>query len=556
MTRCKINKHILRYIEMVESGEIKACEEQRLLTAHIRRCFEAEDIYTNDDQLEHYLSLARYFPFDVVFPWQAFFVGLHLCTYRADGMPRWPDALALIGRGAGKDGTIAWESMCLLSPYNGVKGYDVDICANNEEQAMRPVFDVIDALDTPSQTKKLRKHFYWTKEQVVCLKTRSTMKGRTNSPKGKDGLRSGICIFNEIHQYENYANINVFTTGLGKKKHPRRTYYTTNGDVRGGPLDDLLTSSDAILRGGEPDNGFLPFICRLNSKQDVDDPENWQMANPSLPYRPDLMEEIRKEYSEWKRSPAQLSAFMTKRMNIPQSDHEIAVTDWENIAATNGTIPDLTGWTCTVGFDYASIRDWASVNLHFRRGEQRYDLNHSWLCLQSPELSRIKAPWRDWAEAGHVTLVDDVEIPPDLLTQWAARQAAKYNIAKAALDNYRFALMRNALEKAGFSPETKNLYLVRPSDIMKVQPVIDSCFNNRNFIWGEQPVLRWATNNTKLVRSGRRDGTDTGNYYYAKIEGKSRKTDPFMALAASMVIEDELGDGGGGRTPDFDVFTY
>ena len=153
-------------------------------------------------------------------------------------------------------------------------------------------------------------------------------------------------------------------------------------------------------------------------------------------------------------------------------------------------------------------------------------------------------------------MVDDVEIPPDLLTQWAARQAAKYNIAKAALDNYRFALMRNALEKAGFSPETKNLYLVRPSDIMKVQPVIDSCFNNRNFIWGEQPVLRWATNNTKLVRSGRRDGTDTGNYYYAKIEGKSRKTDPFMALAASMVIEDELGDGGGGRTPDFVVFRY
>ena len=76
------------------------------------------------------------------------------------------------------------------------------------------------------------------------------MKGRTNSPKGKDGLRSGICIFNEIHQYEDYKNINVFTTGLGKKKHPRRSYYTTNGDVRVGPLDDLLESCEQILRGG------------------------------------------------------------------------------------------------------------------------------------------------------------------------------------------------------------------------------------------------------------------------------------------------------------------
>ena len=84
---------------------------------------------------------------------------------------------------------------------------------------MRPLFDVIEALEAPKYTAKLKRHFRWTKEQVTGLKTRSVMKGRTNSPKGKDGLRSGVCIFNEIHQYENYANINVFTTGLGKKKH-------------------------------------------------------------------------------------------------------------------------------------------------------------------------------------------------------------------------------------------------------------------------------------------------------------------------------------------------
>ena len=52
------------------------------------------------------------------------------------------------------------------------------------------------------------------------------------------------------------------------------------------------------------------------------------------------------------------------------------------------------------------------------------------------------------------------------------------------------------------------------------------------------------TNNAKKVRSGKKDGTDTGNYYYAKIEAKSRKTDPFIALVAAMTIEDVLGDGG------------
>lgn len=554
MTPCKLNPHIAAYMNAVESGAIRACEEQHLLIAHIRRCFETEEIYINDEQLDRYLSLTRYFPFEVVFPWQAFFIGLHLCAYRADGMPRWSDALALIGRGAGKDGTIAWQGLCLMSPYNGITGYDVDICANNEEQAKRPVFDVIAALETPEWIKKLKKHFYWTKEQVTGRKTCSVMKGRTNSPKGKDGLRSGICIFNEIHQYENYANINVFTTGLGKKKHPRRTYYTTNGDVREGPLDDLLQTADAILRGKEPDNGFLPFICKLNSAEDVDDPENWQMANPSLPYRPNLLEEIKKEYAEWKRSPHQLPAFMTKRMNIPQSDREVAVTDWENIAATNRPLPDLEGWACTCGIDYALLRDWASVNLHFRRGNERYDISHSWVCASSPDLPRIQAPWREWEG---VEVVNEPEIPAARLTEYIAQMAQRYYIVKLALDKFRFWLLRPELIKIGFAAEFDNLLLVRPSDIMQVQPVIDSCFNNRYFVWGDCPPLRWATNNTKLERRGRREGADTGNFYYAKIESRSRKNDPFMALVASMVIENALGDGDAAYSslPDLGVIT-
>jgi len=67
-------------------------------------------------------------------------------------------------------------------------------------------------------------------------------------------MRSGLTAFNEIHQYKNYDNIKVFITGQGKVPHPRRLYVTTNGDVREGPLDDLLTRSESILNGAEPDN--------------------------------------------------------------------------------------------------------------------------------------------------------------------------------------------------------------------------------------------------------------------------------------------------------------
>jgi phage terminase large subunit-like protein len=531
-------------MEMVENGEIAACEEQHLLMVHIRKCFATEDIYTDDKQLEKYLGLSKYFPYEKIFEWEEFVLALHCCTYRTkDNMPRWPDLFMLVGRGAGKDGYIAYEGFCLVSEHNGIKNYDVDICANNEDQAMRPLKDVIEALEQPHQISKMRKYFYWNKEEVVNLKTKSIIKGRTNSPKGKDGLRSGIVIFNEIHQYQNYANINVFTTGLGKKKHPRRTYATTNGDVRDGPLDDKIKDSLEILKGDMPDNGMLPFICRLDNKKEVDDPDCWEKANPSLRYLPNLLEEVSKEYKDWKANPNQFTDYMTKRMNLPEGNKDVQVTEWENILATNKPIPDLTGRTGVVGIDYSKVTDFASAVIHFREGDIRYDIGHSWLCLQSADIPRLKIPYKEWANDGLITLVDDVEIHPDLIANWVAEQALKYDLQKLAIDNYRYALLAVSLKKVGFdAKDYKNVYIVRPSDIMKVATVIDSCFAKQYFVWGNNPILRWACNNTKKVKAGKVAGTDTGNYYYAKIEAKSRKTDPFMAVVHAMAIEGELGD--------------
>ena len=105
-------------------------------------------------------------------------------------------------------------------------------------------------------------------------------------------------------------------------------------------------------------------------------------------------------------------------------------------------------------------------------------------------------------------------------------------------------LVSESLKKIGFDPkDPKNVKLVRPSDIMQVEPVIQDCFDRELFTWGNVPHLRWAVNNTKRVRASRSIGVDTGNFIYAKIEAKSRKTDPFMALVASMVIEPLLGSG-------------
>ena len=543
---CEIPAEILRYIEIVESNNPRACPEQHALVAMIRRVFDTEDIYVDTEQLRRYLSLLRYFPYERLFPWEEFLLALWDCTYRADGRPRWKKLLCMVGRGAGKDGFIAFDGACSISPYNPVKNYNVDVCANNEEQAVTPVKDLSEVLESPKWESKLNRHYYHTKEMVQGRKNKGVMKGRTNNPKGRDGMRSGKVVFNEVHAFENYNNYKVFVTGLGKVGQPRIGMFTSNGDVSDGPLDDFIAQGRRILfeNEAEPEGGYLPFICCLENREQVNDPENWFMANPSLSYVPHLRQEIEEEYADWLVNPEQNGDFLTKRMGIRAGQLEISVTDYAKVKATNRPLPDLRGKSCVAGIDYAEINDWASVNLHFRVGAQRFDINHSWVCLQSRSLSRIVAPWRAWAEMGKLTVVDDVSIDPNLLADYLREMGLKYNIVKLAMDHFRWTLVSDAMRRIGFDARDKNrVKLVRPSDIMQVDPVIQECFDRDLFTWGDNPPLRWGVNNTKRVRSGQRAGTNTGNFYYAKIEPKSRKTDPFMALVASMTEEAVLGTG-------------
>ena len=67
-----------------------------------------------------------------------------------------------------------------------------------------------------------------------------------------------------------------------REKLNRRTFITTNGNVRGGVFDDKLEKALQILNGEIPDNGMLPCIWQLDADEEVNDKRAWHKANPSL----------------------------------------------------------------------------------------------------------------------------------------------------------------------------------------------------------------------------------------------------------------------------------
>ena len=540
-----------KYISDILNKQIPASKELIKQTKIIEREFKDHLIEVNLELYDKYLKIGHLF-FQEVFPFQSFAMAMSLCTfYKGTSRARWNKLFDIMGRGNGKDSDIAWFSTNLTSDYHNVKQYNIDVIANNMDQSLRPILDIEYMANERKKEKLLKK----IGDSIYVSNTKSFINARSSDAKMQDGLRSGAVVFNEIHAYQNYSRMNVLITGLGKVDDPRTFYFTTNGEERGAVLDDMMDTAMDVLDGLADDRRTLYLIYKLDNLEEINDKSLWVKANPLLPFRQTLMDEIEDEYEVWKRNPTNMPAFPQKRMNLPISSAEQEVAPWETILKTEQEYDydNLDGMNCVLGIDSSKTTDWTAVNFLFYDFDiDKYIcINHAFICGKNRDLPGIKAPYQQWCDEGFGTIINEKEVAPDVVVAWAMNLAEEhnYNIVSVVLDNYKKGMFGEELERYGYSKDLGNLEVIRPSNIAEVIPIIERAFLNERLIWKGNSMLRWATNNTKVIpwkRTKTTGDNDLGNQLYAKINPRFRKTDPFMAFVHSMIrradIEEEYVD--------------
>lgn len=545
--KCKFNKYIDSYINKIRSGEIPASEELHQAMDLVEEKLSNPDVIIKHDMIDKAIELTeRYFEVKLL-DWELFIFALIHCYYKSSDMVVFDEFLIVMGRGNGKNGFISPVGWYLTTHYHGVKGYNVDIIANSEEQAMTSFNDIYEILE--NTWEKSKRFFEKTKQIITNKKTNSYIKYNTSNAKTKDGKRSACLIFDEIHEYETYDTIKVFTSGFGKRKHSRIFYITTNGYVRGGVLDEQLQLAKDVLNGKIKDLGLLPLIYKIDKKEEVKNKKMWVKANPSLPYFPELQKEMEKAFTKMKYQPHIAIDFMTKRMNMPAQDNFTAAVPWEKILKTNREIPyeELQGMQCLGALDYAMVTDFASCGLLFKHNGLRYWMEHTFVCHKALEIESrpIKFPVQEMVERGLITIVNGDSITPDIIADWFLEQQEKYNILDIFADDYREKLLKAKFDEVGLP-----LHTVRSGPIThaKVAPLIESIFAEEQIIFGDNPTMRWYINNTY------QEPDKKGNISYYKIEPKTRKTDGFFALIHALTKDEELQEQTGYTS--LDVHTY
>ncbi len=507
------------------------------------------DIFFDEEMFHKCISYceSNYYP---LFPYQKF-VYAFVFMYIED-TPLFSTFFIMMGRGNGKDGFIMPLVNFLQTPIYGVKNYHIDIIANNETQAKDSFLVVYDMLK--EKANKFKNKFYVSLEKVQNFATNSILRYNTSNAKTKDGKKGGCLVFNEYHAYETSEQINVFTSQRGKIRHPRTIIITTNGYVRGGPLDEMLDVCHGILETGENEIGYFPFICRIDDIREMDNPDKWIKANPSLPYRPILHQEIKQAYLEMQKFPSKRAEFITKRMNLPESQQESPVANWDDILAASyqdivnkilRETPNLTGKNAIIGIDYADVRDFASAGILFKVGEEYIWRQKTWACENGPFFHDIKFPLKsNYGLLGFqdYEIVTQKSIPISAIVDWCMEQMQQFNILKIVCDTYRFTLLRNVFEQHGIDVEDirRNPYglvrMIRKTDSVYalVAPVVEMLFTNGNINYGDSAIMRWYTNNTGTSRD------KYGNTTFIKIEPKLRKNDGFSAFVMAMQARELL----------------
>lgn len=540
--------YIDSYIDGVRSGVISACQELKQAMDYIEEKLDDPDVVIKAGMIDKAVELIeRYFEFKLL-NWELFVLSLIHCYYRSRDSVVFNEFFLMMGRGNGKNGFISALAWYLTTHYHGVRGYNVDIVANAEDQAKTSFDDVYDVLERTWQ--KSKKFFYKSKEVITNLKTGSYIKYNTSNARTKDGKRTACLIFDEIHEYEDWDLIKVFRSGFGKKKHSRTFYITTQGYVRQGVLDEQLELAQRILAGEVTNLRTLPLIYRLDSKDEAKDTANWVKANPSYPYFPLLREQMQDESAKIPYQPHLAVEFMTKRMNLPAQDNFVIVAPWEKILATNQPIPldELEGLQCLGALDYARTTDFASCGLLFKYKGKRYWIEHTFVChlALKVESRPIKFPVQEMVERGLITIIRRDNISAQDIAGWFLEQAKKYHIKNIYCDEYRKSLLEAEFQKVGLPLEA-----VRSGPIThaKVAPLVEQSFAEETLVFGDNPTMRWYTNNTCI------EVDKKGNTTYLKIEPKTRKTDGFFALIHALSkdseLEEPLND-----VMSLDIYTY
>lgn len=474
-------------------------------------------------------------------PWQHFIIGsLYGWVHKDTGIRRFREGLIFVGRKNGKSTLISGLVNYAVSK-DGENGADIFLLANSKQQASI-IFEEAKAMVKKSPL--LRKHYTPLRYEIKHEKSFSKIEARASDSEKLDGLNTHLGVFDEIHEFKDYKLINIIKKSRGSRKQPLILYITTAGYQLDGPLVNYYEQGVDALDGLIVDERTFYYLAELDSEKEFEEPETWIKANPNIGVSLDL-EIMMEDWAKDKRTPEERSDFITKQFNIFINANKMPFIGIDTLKKNNKhlKVEDLYGMNAVGGYDLSDSEDFTSACLEipiFDTGEI-FVLSHSWIPKKKTLLNNEKISYREWSDAGYLTIVDEEYISEDNVYDWFIEQAKHFNIELITYDPAKAFRLNKAFEQDGYPTE-----IVRQG-FLTLGPAMDdlrNMFLDGKVIFNENPLLRWYINNVELVMDRNRNKMPTKSNRYRKIDGFAAMLNSHTKVMEKLVVPTGDGDIG------------
>lgn len=350
------------------------------------------------------------------------------------------------------------------------------------------------------------------KKRILCLATGIYVKdarenyfiAASKEADNFDGLNTSCFLCDELHNMRDRRTYEIFTRNTIQRKQPLIIITTTMGIIRGNIFDDIYDEDTKILDGVIDNPHKLVFCYELESREEADDEQNWQKANPMLGITIDI-KKLRQEWADTKEDMKKRTDMLCKNFNIRMTDSiswlsfdviknpkTFDFSKYKNCYAIGGVdlsrTNDLTAWN-TLVYDKES-KEFCCKTMYWITKE---------LYSQQTQLGDI---YRQWVEMGYMRVCqnsvdidyrDIIEYVNELIEQGIIFAWVYY-------DSYSAKPLIDGLEQIGFSQDRSLIRCIQGFKTLSVpMQKLEATMKEKRLNYDNNPITEWCFTNVELV---------------------------------------------------------
>jgi phage terminase large subunit-like protein len=309
-----------------------------------------------------------------------------------------------------------------------------------------------------------------------------------------------LSIVDEFAFAEDSELQNKIKSGQIARTNPLQIIITTAcNDKLASPAYSLRETCCNILKGEVANSNIFTIIFSLDDKSEVERPECWRKANPSLGHTVKI-EALQREYESAKLIPEKLQTFLTDNLNFWTDnliDTWIADDIIKELMRGNKEIP--VGSEVYLGYDGSSNRDLASIAVLYYDQKNDEFISKVVNIFPNNENKRIRAGSIDlsrWIDEGYIVRCQTPVLDEQLIKDILYKLNSTYKIRSWGFDPWNSRMLANQIESETNIPCTE----VRQHVAALSFPlrVMETYIMNTKFFMERNPVVRWNFQNVKL----------------------------------------------------------